>query len=848
MALHRANRQRTNPNRRAGIIAASVATVLAATAVVSVSAANAAGSTVIAQDSFQRTAVSGWGSAEVGGAYDVWSTPGTSARLDAGTGEISGLKPGGSFRATLPRTSAADVDFTGSLTLPKPIPAKLGLYHAWELRGQKDGSAYRGRVEVDSRGQVVLSISRVNRNAETNLTHVVVPGTPTAGGTLNAEFRITGTSTVSVSGRIWQKGSTQPGWQATTTDSSASRIATAGTVGVWDYLARSTASPVAVRVDDITATSATAAPTTPTTTPSTTASPTAAPTATPTATPSTTPTATPTPTPSTPATSPSTDTGRGSAPVGSAAYPVPANSLFVDGASGSDSAAGTQGAPLRTLAAAVSRAQAGQTVVLRAGTYNESVTVGKAITIQAYPHEAVWLDGTIPVTSWNGSGSTWVSSGWKASFTSTMDGVADNPRFVSSAQPLASHPDQLFYDGKQLKQVQPGQVVSGTFAVDPSSKQLILGDNPAGHSVRASDLAQAIYTTSPGVTLQGFGVRGYATPYDDQKGAVRLGNKNETARDLTILDNAMIGMNIENDNASIDHVTVQRSGLMGIGVNESYGLSIRNSIVTDNDTQLFKPEPVSGGIKITRSRGVTVTNNDTSRNQTHGIWCDESCYNVTIANNTSNDNGVTSIEVELSDTGVIAGNEAVGQQIGILVYNSGDFKVFNNALGNNSLFSLKLAQDERRQATASFAGHDPRQPIPDPTVSWLTHNITVSNNAFGNGGLYQFYALDGVTNIPVDDMKVTINGNLFNAKAASSDPTLVGWGLGDNVTLQKFQTPAALAAAKNNSWVNAVTSSSEPVSSMGSAISSAASVAVPLPSDVAAAVGQPAGTRHIGTF
>ena len=846
MALHRANRQRTKPTRRAGIIAASVAAALAATAVASVSAANAAGPTVIAKDSFQRTAASGWGSAEVGGAYDIWSTAGTSARLDAGTGEISALKPGGSFRASLPRTSAADVDFTGSLTLPNPLPAKLGLYHAWELRGQKDGSAYRGRVEVDSRGQVVLSISRVNRNAETNLTRSVVPVTATAGGTLNAEFRITGTSTVSISGRIWQKGSTQPVWQTTASDSSSARIATAGTVGVWDYLARGTASPVALRIDDITATaaSATATPTAPATT-------TPTPTATPTVTPSATPTATPTPAPSTPATPttpPSSDSGRGSAPVGSTAYPVPANSLFVDGSSGSDSAAGTQAAPLRTLATAVSHANAGQTVVLRAGTYNESVTVGKAITIQAYPHEAVWLDGTIPVTAWNGSGSTWVSSGWKASFTSTMDGVADNPRFVSSAQPLASHPDQVFYDGKQLKQVQPGQVGSGTFAVDPTSKQLILGGNPAGHSIRASNLAQAIYTTSPGVTLQGFGVRGYATPYDDQKGAVRLGNKDETARDLTIVDNAMIGMNVENDNASIDHVTVQRSGLLGIGVNESYGLSIRNSIVTDNDTQLFKPEPVSGGIKITRSRGVTVSNNDTSRNQTHGIWCDESCYNVTIANNTSNDNGVTSIEVELSDTGVIAGNEAVGQQIGILVYNSGDFKVFNNTLGTNSLFSLKLAQDERRQATASFAGHDPRQPIPDPTVTWLTHNITVSNNAFGNGGLYQFYALDGVTNIPVDAMKVTITGNLFNAKATSSDPTLVGWGQGDNVTLQKFQTPAALAAAKNSSWVNAVTPSSQSVSAMGTAMSSSASVAVPLPSDVAAAVGQPAGTRHIGTF
>lgn len=848
MALHRATTKKPPLTRRAGIVAATVAAALAATSVVSVSAANAADATTVVQDTFDRSVASGWGSAQIGGAYAVSAAPGSTVKIDAGSGEISGLQPGGSFTAELPSTSASDVDLNGSLTLPNPIPRKMGLYHAWELRKQKDGSAYRGRVEVNDRGQVVLSISRVNRNAETNLSRTVLPFTAAAGATLNAEFTATGSTTVSVSGRIWVAGSAKPGWQKTVTDSSSSRISTAGSIGVWEYLGRATEGPATTRIDNLTVTKSEATVPTAPASPTPTQTPTQAPTQTPTPTPTPTQTTAPTPPPATtPDPAPSNDPNRGSAAVGSAAYAVPAGALFVDGANGSDSAAATQSAPLRTLAAAVSRAKDGQTVVLRGGSYNESVQVPKSITIQAYPHEAVWLDGTVPVTAWNGSGSTWVSSGWKASFDNSMDGVADNPRFVSSAQPLAARPDQVFYDGKQLKQVQKGQVVSGTFAVDPSNGQLILGDNPAGHTVRASNLKQAVYATAPGVTLQGFGVRGYATPYED-KGAVRLGNKNETARDLTILDNAMIGLNIENDAAKVEHVTVQRSGLLGIGVNQSYGLSIKDSIVTDNDTQLFKPEPVSGGIKITRSRGVSVVNNDTSRNQTHGIWCDESCYQVTIANNTANDNGVTSIEVELSDTGVIAGNEARNQTIGILVYNSGNFKVFNNDLGNNSLFSLKLAQDERRQATASFAGHDPRRPIPDPTMPWLVKNITVSNNAFGNGGLYQFYALDGVTGIPVDNMNVTITGNLFNNKVAGSDPTLVGWGMGDKVTLQKFQTPAALAAAKNSSWTNAMTPSSLPLAAMGPAIDAAASVAVPLPADVAAAVGQPAGVRHIGTF
>src|SRR6478752_6122268 len=58
----------------------------------------------------------------------------------------------------------------------------------------------------------------------------------------------------------------------------------------------------------------------------------------------------------------------GSAAVGSTSYPVPLGALFV-APSGSDNAAGTQAAPLRTVAKAVLKSSSGSTVVLRAGTY-----------------------------------------------------------------------------------------------------------------------------------------------------------------------------------------------------------------------------------------------------------------------------------------------------------------------------------------------------------------------------------------------------------------------------------------------------------------------------------------------
>ena len=47
-----------------------------------------------------------------------------------------------------------------------------------------------------------------------------------------------------------------------------------------------------------------------------------------------------------------------------------------------------------------------------------------------------------------------------------------------------------------------------------------------------------------------------------------------------------------------------------------------------NNTQDFKDAPVSGGIKITRSRVITVANNEIKNNQSAGIWFDASCYRI----------------------------------------------------------------------------------------------------------------------------------------------------------------------------------------------------------------------------
>ncbi|MGE0606859.1 MAG: hypothetical protein AB7O62_07015 [Pirellulales bacterium] len=92
--------------------------------------------------------------------------------------------------------------------------------------------------------------------------------------------------------------------------------------------------------------------------------------------------------------------------------PADGPAYYVDAARGSDQHAGSQQQPWKTLAHAVGRLQAGDTLYLRGGTYYEGVTAtlagtaDKPITIRSQPGELAILDGGIrdffeqPQTAW----------------------------------------------------------------------------------------------------------------------------------------------------------------------------------------------------------------------------------------------------------------------------------------------------------------------------------------------------------------------------------------------------------------------------------------------------------------
>lgn len=823
--------RRVTPRLGAALIpAAGLATGILLAALLPSQMASAAPS-VVAKDSFARTAASSWGSAPSGGSYSLSKSGTTKFSVASGRGSISGLGKGVSTTATLSSVKVQDVDVTATIGLPKTAAS---LYSAFELRHQTDGSRYRGRLIVGTSGTATLALTRINKKTEVELARSVLPFKVAPGQSVHLDFQAVGTTKVALSGRAWLSGSSTPAWKLTYNDSSSARLSAAGTIGYWVYSGAANASALTTTLDDLAVTKD----------PTASAASTPKPTPTPS---STTPAPTPAPAPPTEtAPVPATDSSqRGSAPIGSTAYPIPSGAIFVS-PTGSDSGTGSVSSPLRTVTNAVNRAPDGTTIVLRGGTYNQTVSVPinkSGLTFQPYPHEAVWFDGSQRVTSWTKTGDTWTTK-WDYFPSNKFLGVADNPRFVSADHPLAARADLAFSDGSQLTQVANAAAVkAGTFAADPGAGTVTVGADPSTHEIRLSNLGQAFWVFGAKTTLQGFGVQRYASN-PDTTGAIRLSNINSTARNIEINDTGDIGISLSNNGGTIDHITVRRAGQLGVNVNASYGFKLTNSVIDDNNYSWFKPEPVSGGVKITRSRGVTVSNNEVNGNNSNGIWCDESCYDVVVANNTVQDNFKVGINIELSQKVVVANNKVARQDTNIEIQNTGDARVFNNSIEGGRTFGVMLRQDARLQSNPNVAGHDPRQPNPDTTVPWITKNVVISNNAFGASTGYQIYGLD------MAHMGVTITGNMFNRRVTTAQSTLVAYGLYPNSgEYVHYQSPEALSANVNVSWVNLQTPNVLGISAMSTLLGSAASsIAVPLPSDIATMIDEKAGAKKIGAF
>jgi hypothetical protein len=199
----------------------------------------------VGRDEFSRTLATGWGTADVGGAWSLtggtsaFNVNGTAGRITAGAGQTR--------TATLSAVSADDVDSVLDVGLEQ-TPASGGVYVGAVVR--RVGNTYyllRTRLQPTATS---LELLRIVNGAATVIASQSVPGVAyTAGSVVHLRFQVTGSAPTSLSGKLWVDAAPEPAtWMIQATDGTAG-LQGPGGVGMHVYRSGVTAGTNTVVVD-----------------------------------------------------------------------------------------------------------------------------------------------------------------------------------------------------------------------------------------------------------------------------------------------------------------------------------------------------------------------------------------------------------------------------------------------------------------------------------------------------------------------------------------------------------------------------------------------------------------------
>lgn len=585
----------------------------------------------------------------------------------------------------------------------------------------------------------------------------------------------------------------------------------------------------------------------------------------------------------------------GALPPGTQTYPAPGAALYVSPTGNDTSGIGTAAAPYATIAKALTVASAGATIVLRAGNHRVGVApptnpasynvttmwAGQTgdvanLTIQAYPGEAAWLDGSTVHTGWTKVGAVWekplvLSHDRSPTGTYGNDDYTDpNWRYINTDHPYAAWPERVWVDGVELTQVaNRAEVTAGRFCVEGTtggtgnklftSSKYVIGTDPTAKEVRVAELATCMSSTGSGFTLRGVGIRRYAGSVS-QRGVFKLRHADCRIENVTFEDLSAIGITLfEAHRSVLQNLTVRRVGMNGIEGTESDDLILDRLDVTDCNRQGFNYAPEAGGIKLTHMRRPVIRNSAIYRCACSGIWLDESVSQGVI--HSCDVQWVDNIGIvsELSGGTTVANCfiGATGADCVNIFNTSGAVRVWNNTLtrpGRLSAYGrcLSITADDRAPLKAGSVGLDPRFGFPHPDgVDALTVDVTVKNNILGpstaqgllwnedfqvNSGNARSYTAFGIKSN--NNVHVVRRGKpdwkwvLSSAGAAS--PTIL-WDLGDLTSRGLDTASAALLDDYAADLAGKQTTRAAAERPTGA----------PLPADVAGFVGAAAGATSV---
>ena len=262
--------------------------------------------------------------------------------------------------------------------------------------------------------------------------------------------------------------------------------------------------------------------------------------------------------------------------------------------------------------------------------------------------EGAVLNGSEVLTNWTQSGSTWWVGG------QTQQGQA-RPEVAESGFQRAGYPETVFVDDKPLKPVDAlSKVVPGTFYFDYNANRIYIADNPAGHTIEAGKLVDALHGSASNVTIQNLVITKYNAPI--QHGAIHSSGPGWVLQDSEIAWNYGVGAKLQGDNSKFIGNFVHDNGQLGLGGGGDNVLVEGNEIARNSYWSGVDVDWEGGGFKFTRTDGLIVRNNYSHDNKGPGMWTDIDNIHTLYENNIIVNSTGAGISHEISYDAIIRNN------------------------------------------------------------------------------------------------------------------------------------------------------------------------------------------------
>ena len=464
-------------------------------------------------------------------------------------------------------------------------------------------------------------------------------------------------------------------------------------------------------------------------------------------------------------------------------------SIYVDAQKGSNTASGTILAPLKTIQAAVNKANAenlnkiGTKVVINPGVYRESVNIGRIsgqttvpLTVEAATAGTAVITGSDILGNWTadpGNPSIYTTT-WSHNFGQCAIPAGWPTNFNS----IALRTEMVMVNSIPLTQVMAyTDLRPGTFSVNEASYVIHVrpaaGTNMQTAVVEAAMRPRTLNVSGrSNVVLRGL-VLALAKNCINTASAIVSSSSNVLVDSVEAVWNNWGGLGIfSSSNVTVQNSIASYNGGIGFLGNRSQNILFDSNESDYNNwrgAQAAFYEWGMGGTKMMDMRTATVRNHFSYNNQGEGLWFDTDNKNITIDNATLAGNVTAALQIERNEGPITLENSHLCTSgVGVNVLTSENLTIKNNTFYNNG-------RTNKYQVEIYLAGQSGGIKIKDwqtaETYDLLTTGMVLTGNTFEDASAGQDVFGTYLSGADWSDFANTLNASnnkWYNPTTASS--------------------------------------------------------------------------------